>query len=124
MAKIAADKEERRRKAEQAKAQREGHPVPDDAAETTSAATATAAAERPAHAQARLRLQTPSGNIMKTLPVETTLFEVAQMIEQETGSPVSRLSTTFPKKTWSGPVDFGMTLKEAGLTPSAVVVVE
>lgn len=129
MAKIAADKEERRHKAEVAKAAREGRPAPAAASEPEPATPAPAAASAPAaaadvHAQARLRLQTPTGNIMKTLPADTTLFEVVQMVEAETGTNVTKLSTTFPRKTFSGAADLGQTLKEAGLTPSAAIVVE
>jgi UBX domain-containing protein 1/4 len=74
--------------------------------------------------EARLRLQTSAGNIMKTMPAETTLFEVAQLVEQETGIAVTSFSTTFPKKTFEGHLDFGKTLKEAGLVPSAVLMVK
>lgn len=117
-AKIAADKEERRLKAEQAKAQREGRIIeqaPAPAAPAPKASTAT---------EARLRLQTGAGNIVKTYPAETTLFEVAQSIESEVGGPVSSFTTTYPKKTYEGPIDLAKTLKEAGMVPSAVVIVK
>jgi hypothetical protein len=119
MAKIAADKEERRRKAEEAKAAREGRP----AAAAEPEAAAAPAEKKPAAAQARLRLQTPSGILTKTLPAETTLLELAQMVEAETGAAVGQLSTTFPTRTFAGASDMGLTLKEAGLTPSASVTV-
>ncbi|KAI0420662.1 ubiquitin-related domain-containing protein [Xylaria grammica] len=121
-AKIEADKEERRRKAEEAKAAREGRAIP-----TTAAAPAPVAAPaRPAanHNEARLRLQTSSGNIMKTLPAETTLFEVAQMLEAESSLAVSKFVQNFPKKVFEGSLDFGKTLKEAGLVPSAALIVQ
>ena len=128
MAQIAADKEERRRKAEEAKALREGRAPEATASESTASAPAPAAKksgdDKPAAAQARLRLQTATGNIMKTLPAETTLMEVALMVKEETGIEVTKLSTTFPRKTFSGPTDMGQTLKEVGWTPSAAVVVE
>ncbi len=60
---------------------------------------------------------------MKTFPVDTTLFEVAIALEGENGGPVESFTTTYPKKTFSGGVDFGKTLKEAGLVPSAVLIV-
>lgn len=120
-AKIEADKAERRRKAEEAKAAREGR-----VAETAAAAPAPAAAPKPKadHSEARLRLQTASGNILKTLPAETTLFELAQLVQGETGSAVTSFSTTFPRKTFEGDTDMSKTLKEAGLTPSSVLIVK
>lgn len=121
-AKIEADKAERRRKAEQEKAAREGR-VPE-----TSAPAPPPAAAPPKktvnHSEARLKLQTSQGPMMKTLPAETTLFEVAQAVEQEKGVAVTSFSLTFPKKTFEGAVDFGKTLKEAGLVPSAVLNVK
>ncbi|KAI2640249.1 ubiquitin-related domain-containing protein [Xylaria nigripes] len=121
-AKIEADKEERRRKAEEAKAAREGRAVP-----AAAAAPAPAAAPaRPAanHNEARLRLQTSGGNVMKTLPAETTLFEVAQMLEMEHGLTVSKFVQNFPRKVFEGNLDMGKTLKEAGLVPSAALIVQ
>ncbi|RYP78397.1 hypothetical protein DL771_000582 [Monosporascus sp. 5C6A] len=118
-AKIEADKEERRRKAEEAKAAKEGRaPV--------APAAAAPAAQRPAatHNEARLRLQTPGGNIMKTLPPDTTLFEVAQLLQSENGLTVNRFIMNFPKKTFEGSLDFGKTLQEAGMVPSAALIVQ
>ncbi|KAI8946585.1 ubiquitin-related domain-containing protein [Xylaria longipes] len=123
-AKIEADKEERRRKAEEAKAAREGRAIP--AAAPAPAPAAAAAPARPAanHNETRLRLQTSGGNVMKTLPVETTLFEVAQMLEAESGLTVSKFVQNFPRKVFEGNLDFGKTLKEAGLVPSAALIVQ
>ena len=121
-AKIAADKAERTRKAEEAKAAREGRaPVEETPA---PAAAAPAAPKTSSHSEARLRLQTPSGNVIKTYPADTTLFEVAQQLEAENGTSVSSFTMTFPRKTFEGHVDFSKTLKEAGLTPSAVLIVK
>ncbi|RYP75684.1 hypothetical protein DL769_003772 [Monosporascus sp. CRB-8-3] len=119
-AKIEADKEERRRKAEEAKAAKEGR------APAAPAAAAAPAAQRPAatHNEARLRLQTPGGNVMKTLPADTTLFEVAQLLQSENGLTVNRFVMNFPKKTFEGSLDFGKTLKEAGMVPSAALIVQ
>jgi UBX domain-containing protein 1/4 len=119
--KIAADKEERRLKAERIKAEREGRAV----AEPSPAASAPAASKpATAHTEARLRLQTLSGNLQKTFPAETTLFEVAQAVEAENGSSVQSFTLTFPRKVFEGSVDFGKTLEEAGLVPSAVLIVK
>ncbi|KAG6252597.1 hypothetical protein E4U23_008638 [Claviceps purpurea] len=122
-AKIEADKAERRRKAEEAKAAREGRaPNPDVGA---SAAPSSAPARPKAdHSQAKLRLQTPGGNLIKTLTAETTLFELAQQVQQETGLTVSTFATTFPRQVFEGHTDMSKTLKEAGLVPSAVLIVK
>lgn len=121
-AKIEADKAERKRKEEEAKAAREGRAVPAAAAPVA----ATSSTPRPAatHNEARLRLQTATGNIQKTYPADTTLFEVAQQLESETGKSVTSFMMTFPKKTFDAGIDFGKTLKEAGLVPSAVLIVK
>lgn len=61
---------------------------------------------------------------MKTLPAETTLFELAQQVQSEVGIEVTSFSTTFPRQTFQGSVDFSKTLKEAGLVPSSVLIVK
>ncbi|TGO35030.1 hypothetical protein BHYA_0173g00250 [Botrytis hyacinthi] len=120
--KIAADKEERRLKAEAAKALREGRAPPAPAAAPVAAPAASSGAPK-IHTESRLRLQTATGVMTKTYPVDTTLFEIAQQLEAELGS-VTSFTMTYPKKTFEGPVDFGKTLKEAGLIPSAVLIVK
>ncbi|KAF4463461.1 h-caldesmon [Fusarium albosuccineum] len=122
-AKIEADKAERRRKAEEAKAAREGR-APEAEAATPAAAAPAAPKPKANHNEARLRLQTDGGNITKTLPAETTLFELAQQLESETGNPVTSFTTTFPRQTFQGSVDLSKTLKEAGLVPSSVLIVK
>ncbi|KAI0134405.1 ubiquitin-related domain-containing protein [Xylariales sp. AK1849] len=121
-AKIEADKEERRRKAEEAKAKREGKAVP---VQAPIAPVVAPAASRPAatHNEARLRLQLSSGNVMKTLPADTTLFELAEMLKSESGVTVNKFVMNFPRKVFEA-VDFGNTLKEAGLVPSAALIVQ
>ncbi|KAL3963218.1 hypothetical protein ACCO45_000222 [Purpureocillium lilacinum] len=120
-AKIEADKAERRRKAEEAKAAREG---PRRSPPTGPSALAAATTTKSDRNEARLRLQTGSGNITKTLPADTTLFELAQMVQSETGNAVASFMTTFPKRTFEGDVDMSKTLKEAGFVPSAVLIVK
>jgi len=120
--KIAADKEERRLKAERSKAEREGRAPPPDPSLAAAAAAPVAPKPAAAHTEARLRLQTPSRNFQKTFPADTTLFEVAQTLEQETGNVVESFTMTFPRKVFQGSLDFGKTLKEAGLVPSAVLI--
>ena len=76
-----------------------------------------------AYTESRIRFQTPSGNIQKTFPVETTLFEVASALAEEVGSEVQSFTQTYPKKVFDN-VDFGATLKELGLVPSASLIVK
>ncbi|KAK0619256.1 ubiquitin-related domain-containing protein [Immersiella caudata] len=122
-AKIEADKAERKRKEEEAKAAREGRAV---AAAAPAAAPAAPSAPRPAaaHTDARLRLQLASKTIQKTYPADTTLFEVAQQLEADEGTAVTSFTMNFPRKTFEGGIDFSQTLKEAGLVPSAVLIVK
>jgi UBX domain-containing protein 1/4 len=119
--KIEADKAERKRQAEEAKAAREGR-MPETAA-PAGAPAAAPAKPKATQNEARLRLQTKSGNITKTLPAETTLFELAEQVKSETGQQVQSFTTTFPRKTFTGDVDWSKSLKEAGLVPSSVLIV-
>lgn len=140
--KIAADKEERRLKAEAAKAERLGQPpaVSNPAASTVPPAATSKPAS--AYTETRLRLQTPTGTITKSFPVETTLFEVASAVTQEVGFEVSSFTQNFPKKSESesgtssfkdqanfafaafDSIDFGASLKELSLVPSASLIVK
>ena len=124
--KIKADQEERRLKAQKEKAEREGRVPPEPLAAAPVSTSSSPVASKPAsaYAEARLRLQTPSGNIQKSFPVDTTLFEVAAAVEEENGMPVQSFTVNFPRKTFSQGVDFGQSLKEAGLVPSAALIVK
>ncbi|KAJ5502189.1 Ubiquitin-associated/translation elongation factor EF1B N-terminal eukaryote [Penicillium fimorum] len=124
-AKIEADKEERRLKAEKQRAERAGvapPPQPDAAPTPTSSGPATS---KPASAytETRLRFQSSKGNIMKTLPVDTTLFEVAAALKEQDGVEVQSFVQNFPKKVFDNEF-FGETLKELGLVPSASLVIQ
>ncbi|KAH8685492.1 ubiquitin-related domain-containing protein [Tricladium varicosporioides] len=121
--KIAADKEERRLKAEKLKAERQGLQAPIAVTEHPEPPKASGSGPK-IHTEARLRLQMASGTVMKTFGAETTLFEVAQAIESEGNPAVESFTMTFPKKVFTGGIDFGKTLKEAGLVPSAVLIVK
>lgn len=122
-AKIAADKEERRLKAEREKAERAGIAPP--AAQTAAPIATAPATSKPAseYTETRLRLQTSGGNIMKTFPVETTLFEVAAAVGEEIGRDVESFTQNFPRKVF-GNEFFGETLKELKLVPSASLIVK
>ena len=123
-AKIEADKEERRLKAAKDKAEREGRAASMESMTQAPPRASGLIASKPASAysESRIRLQTSSGNIQKTFPVETTLFEVASAINQETGTEVQSFVQNFPKKVFDS-VDFGASLKELGLVPSASLIV-
>ncbi|KAK5688797.1 hypothetical protein LTS10_000775 [Elasticomyces elasticus] len=118
--KIEADKEARRQKVEKEKAMRANPDAYNPGAASAPAPVAAAPKTTTNHAEARLRLQTEGGNVMKTFPAETTLFEVAHAL-QETGTEASSFTTNFPKKVFEK-TDFGMTLKEAGMVPSAALI--
>ena len=60
---------------------------------------------------------------MKTFPVETTLFEVAAELTQESGVEVESFTQTFPWKVFNNEY-FGETLKELKLVPSASLIVK
>lgn len=124
-AKIAADKEERRLKAERERAERAGVAPPPQpaAAPVPTASGPTTSKPASAYTETRLRFQTPSGNIMKTLPVNTTLFEVVAALKTEDGIEVQSFTQNFPRKVFNAEF-FGETLKELGLTPSASLVIQ
>ncbi|KAI5283435.1 hypothetical protein KEM54_002134, partial [Ascosphaera aggregata] len=127
-AKIEADKQARRERAERERARREGRAEPGATSvpSPVAATVSTPAQQKPAgaaHTQTRLRLQTPSGNIMKTFPVETTLYEVAAAVSEETGTPVLTFTQNFPRKIFDHEY-FGESLKDLGLVPSASLVVQ
>jgi hypothetical protein len=120
LAKLEADKQERKRKADLEKAARAGQAPPAEA--STPAAAPAAPKPAAAYTESRLALQTSNGRIMKSFPVETTLFEVASDLEGQ-GVTANSFTQNFPKKTWDK-TDFGLTLKEAGLVPSAALIVK
>ncbi|KAF2467011.1 uncharacterized protein BDR25DRAFT_292752 [Lindgomyces ingoldianus] len=124
LAKLEADKAERKRKADLEKAARAGQAPPPLVAESSGATSSGPTTSKPASAytETRLALQTPTGRVMKTFPVETTLFEVAHALSQD-GIQVTSFTQNFPKKVFDN-TDFGMTLKEAGMVPSAALVVK
>lgn len=124
-AKIEADKEDRRRKAERERAERAGAAPPPEPEPAPAPTTSGSVASKPASAytESRLRFQTPKGNIMKTLPVTTTLFEVAAALKQDDGIEVQSFTQNFPKKVFHAEF-FGETLKELGLVPSASLIIQ
>lgn len=122
-AKIAADKEERRLKAEKEKAERAGQAPPTPQAAAPAPTTSGAVTSKPAsaYAETRLRLQTDKGNILKNFPVETTLFEVAAALSNDDGLEVRTFTQNFPRKVFDAD-QFGESLKDLGLVPSASLI--
>ncbi|KIW81705.1 hypothetical protein Z517_04731 [Fonsecaea pedrosoi CBS 271.37] len=122
-AKIAADKEERRLRAEREKAERSGAAPPVAAAAPPPAPAPAASKPASEYTETRLRLQTSSGNIMKTFPVGTTLFEVATAVAEEIGRDVESFTQNFPRKVFDREY-FGESLKDLKLVPSASLIVK
>lgn len=124
-AKIAADKEERRLKNEREKAARAGTamPVADPVAAAPVASAPATSKPASEYTETRLRLQTPNGNIMKTFPVDATLFEVAAAVSEESGKEVESFTQGFPRKVYDREF-FGESLKELKLVPSASLIVK
>ncbi|GJP87812.1 UBX domain protein [Aspergillus niger] len=124
-ARIEADKEERRLRAERERAERAGVAPPAQPAPAPAATTSGPVASKPASAytETRLRFQTSKGNIMKTLPVTTTLFEVAAALQREDGIEVHSFAQNFPRKVFDAGY-FGESLKDLDLIPSASLVVQ
>lgn len=140
-ARIAADKEERRLKAEREKAERAGVAPPPQAAgkcssgqESRQRANVNAAAVPPpnapttskpasAYTETRLRLQSPNGQMVRAFPVDTTLFEVASAVADEIGLDVESFTQNMPRKVFDKEY-FGETLKDLKLVPSASLIVK
>jgi len=118
---LAADKAERKRKADEQKAIREGKTAP-VVEEAPKPAAPSAPKPAAAYTEARLRLQTPESSFTRSFPAETTLFEVAFAVKEEANFEPTSFTTNFPKKVFDNS-DFGMTLKEAGMVPSAALIV-
>lgn len=128
---IKEDQENRRRKAEEEKARRAGQSLPTGPVEgsTVEGAQPTksggTASSKPAsdYRETRLRLQTDRGTFQQSFDVNSCLQEVAAAATADKGVEVVAFQQNFPKKVFDN-VDFGMTLKEAGLVPSAALIVK
>jgi hypothetical protein len=131
-AQIEADKKSRAEKAAREKALREGRPIVDDPAASSSAAPAASGASSGGAVagkdfkDTRLQIRLASGGTpyVTTLPSDSTLHDVAEYVAAQTLSvSVDTISFTqhFPRKTFTR-AEFGKTLRELGLTPSAVLI--
>ncbi|KAI9062737.1 hypothetical protein FKP32DRAFT_1677243 [Trametes sanguinea] len=126
-AQIEADKRERAAKAAREKALREGKAPPEQAAPAprpaAAAAPPTSSKDYP---ETRLQIRLASGGqpYITTLSSDAPLREVAEFLAAQTlavNADTVKFSLTFPRKTFA-PEDFSKSLRELGLTPSAVLI--
>ncbi|KAH9832658.1 ubiquitin-related domain-containing protein [Rhodofomes roseus] len=128
-AQIEADKRERAEKAAREKALREGKPVPGSSAAPAPAAPAAAPAPKTSgkdYPETRLQIRMASGGqpYTTTLPSDSTLREVAEFLAAQTLSVDAETVTFamhFPRKQFTRS-DLSKSLRDLGLTPSAVLI--
>lgn len=134
-AQIEADKRERAEKAAKEKALREGRTYtdPEAAAGPVAGTSATQAASSAAsgikgsdYKETRLQIRLASGGppLTTSLPSTSTLMHVAEFVAAQSLSfdvETVTFATTFPRKIFTRQ-EFSKTLKELGLTPSAVLM--
>ncbi|KAI0794236.1 ubiquitin-related domain-containing protein [Fomes fomentarius] len=127
-AQIEADKKARAEKAAREKALREGKPLEQSSstAPTPSAASTAPKAAGRDYPETRLQIRMASGGqpYTTTLPSDSTLREVAEFLAGQTLAvdvETVSFSLTFPRKTFAR-ADFSRTLRDLGLTPSAVLI--
>jgi len=125
---IEADKRERAEKAAREKASRQGlQPAqPAQASPPAAAVTASAGTSSKDHKETRLQIRMASGGqpFTTTLPSESTLRDVAEFVAGQTllvDADTISFAQHFPRKQFNQ-ADFSKTLKELGLTPSAVLI--
>ncbi|KAK9369277.1 hypothetical protein V1509DRAFT_620254 [Lipomyces kononenkoae] len=121
---IAADKKARQEKLDKEKAARAGIQVP--AAEEPKPPEAPSAApkQKKEYTESRLQIRVDGQPpVVKTFPLDTTLFEVAHSVQDHSGIPPTSAAfvTTFPTRRF-GPEDMGMTVKEVGFINTAVML--
>ncbi|KAI5120942.1 hypothetical protein M0805_001647 [Coniferiporia weirii] len=128
--KIEQDKAERRERAEREKLLREGGgapvvatPAPPAPAASTSSGAGSAGRD---YKETRLQIRLASGGkpYVTALPSESTLREVAEYLAAQTLSvdvDTVTFAMHYPRKQFAR-TDFSKTLRELGLTPSAVLI--
>ncbi|ADV23763.1 DNA-binding protein [Cryptococcus gattii E566] len=126
-AQIEADKRERAEKAAREKALREGKAIPTSSSPVPTivpkADTGTKSSDNP-ETRLQIRLATGGAPMTKTFPSDNTLIDVAEWVASEKieyNVDTIGFSLTFPRKTFSRE-DMKKSLKENGLTPSAVLI--
>ncbi|KAI9440838.1 ubiquitin-related domain-containing protein [Lactarius indigo] len=127
-AQIEADKRSRAQKAAQEKALRDGAAPPAEAAgpSAPSAAPTTTSVPGREFKDTRLQIRLASGGqpLTTTLPSDSTLRQVAEFVAGQTLTvDVDTVTFTqqFPRKQFSAS-DFSRSLRDLGLTPSAVLI--
>lgn len=129
-AQIEADKKARAEKAAREKALRDGQPIVDAPASgsTTPVATASSSSGTSGRdfkdTRLQIRMATGGTPYTTTLPSDATLREVAEFVAAQTLSvdvETVNFAQHFPRKTFSRD-QFSKTLRELGLTPSAVLI--
>jgi len=128
-AQIEADKKARAEKAAREKALREGKPLPDSSAPAAAPAPVPAAASGTAgkdYPQTRLQIRMASGGqpYTTTLSSDATLTDVAEFVAAQTTAvdvDTVNFAMHFPRKQFTR-ADFSKTLRDLGLTPSAVLI--
>ncbi|KAI0367615.1 hypothetical protein BV20DRAFT_970399 [Pilatotrama ljubarskyi] len=128
-AQIEADKKARAEKAAREKALREGKALPEQSAQAAAPAAAASTAPKTAskdYPETRLQIRMASGGqpYTTTLPSDAPLREVAEFLAAQTMAvnvDTVKFSLTFPRKTFSRD-DFSRSLRDLGLTPSAVLI--
>ncbi|KAF8547778.1 hypothetical protein OG21DRAFT_1424215 [Imleria badia] len=128
-AQIEADKKARAEKAAREKALREGRPIVDADAPSSSSSTVAPAVTSPSSSgkdarDTRLQIRLASGGqpYITTLPSESTLHDVAEYVAAQTLTvdvDTVTFAQHFPRKVFTR-AEFGKTLRELGLTPSSV----
>ncbi|KAK8864686.1 hypothetical protein IAR55_001938 [Kwoniella newhampshirensis] len=128
-AQIEADKRERAEKAAREKALRDGTSTPPAGVATPplrAGAVPAAAVKSSENPQTRLQVRLSVGGapITKTFPSDNTLVDVAEWVASENlayNVDTVTFASTFPRKTFSRS-EMKKTLKDNGLTPSAVLM--
>lgn len=131
-AQIEADKKARNEKFAREKAIRDGLPIPGEASSATPRAPASVATPSSSgvagkdYQETRLQIRISSGGppYTTTLPSDASLREVAEFLAGQTlAVDVETVSFAqhFPRRAFSR-ADFSKSLKELGLTPSAVLI--
>ncbi|KAI0741818.1 ubiquitin-related domain-containing protein [Daedaleopsis nitida] len=127
-AQIEADKKARAEKAAREKALREGKPLEQSSSSAPASAPAPTAPKATGrdYPETRLQIRMASGGqpYTTTLPSDSTLLEVAEFLAGQTLAvdvETVSFSLTFPRKTFARS-DFSRTLRDLGLTPSAVLI--
>ncbi|KAK9448388.1 uncharacterized protein V1518DRAFT_438408 [Limtongia smithiae] len=121
---IAADKKARQEKLERERAARAGEVVAAASSSSSPSPAATPPRQKKEYTDSRLQIRVDGQPpIVRTFPLDTTLFEVAHAVQDASGVPApdAIFVTTFPTKRF-GTEDLGLSLSEANLVNTAVML--